>query len=137
MRPILTFLLFASFFLLLNHARGFAITGISAAVNNVTGERPFRHDINELYMSGPAWDLFILALRDFQQVSQDNPLSYYQVAGKAVDVVVENQFDEIYRNSRPPTDSMGWCNRPWRLFGILCPRGSDISYMAPSLHGAF
>lgn len=73
---------FTAFFLLFCLAEAFAITGISAGVNTSTGERPFRHDINELYMSGPPWDLFILALSGFQQVSQDNPLSYYQVAGQ-------------------------------------------------------
>ncbi len=83
-----------SFFLnalcaLLNSAEAFAITGISAGVDPVTGERPFRHDINDLYMSGPAWDLFILSLREFQQVDQDDPLSYYQVAGKATEVCYE------------------------------------------------
>ncbi|ERF72312.1 hypothetical protein EPUS_02199 [Endocarpon pusillum Z07020] len=64
-----------------NPADAFVVTGISAGVNNATGERPFRRDINELYMSGPAWDLFILSLREFQQADQDDPLSYYQVAG--------------------------------------------------------
>ena len=83
MRPLLISL-FEALFLLLNHAKAFAITGISAGVNTTTGERPFRHDINELYMSGPAWDLYMLSLREFQRVNQDDPLSYYQVAGKAI-----------------------------------------------------
>lgn len=86
-------LLFAAFSvaavsLLSNHAKAFAITGISAEVNALTGERPFRLNINELYMSGPGWDLFILALHEFQQLSQDDPLSYYQVAGKSIDLVL-------------------------------------------------
>ena len=70
----------------------FAITGVSAGVNQVTGERPLRRDINELYMSGPAWDLFILALHDFQETSQDDPFSYYQIAGKHPCVWILTQF---------------------------------------------
>lgn len=83
MRPITGCYLVATCFLLLNHASAVAITGIPAGVNNFTGERPFRRDINELYTSGPAWDLFALSLREFQQMNQDDPLSYYQVAGEA------------------------------------------------------
>ena len=75
-------IVFAVFLHLLNYTEAFAITGISAGVNTTTGERPFRHDINELYISGPPWDLFVLALSEFQQVNQDDPLSYYQVAGE-------------------------------------------------------
>ncbi len=75
---------FFTFFQLLNHAQAFAVTGIAAEVHNITGERPFRHDINQFYMSGPSWDLFILALREFQQMNQDDPFSYYQVAGKDI-----------------------------------------------------
>jgi hypothetical protein len=82
MRPRTGFSLVASFTLLLHHARAIVITGISAGVNNITGERPFRRDINELYMSGPAWDLFALSLSAFQQMNQDDPLSYYQISGE-------------------------------------------------------
>ena len=87
--------LLAALSALSNPVDAFAVTGISAGVNNATGERPFRHDINELYMSGPAWDLFILSLRKFQQVNQDDPLSYYQVAGKATDFVLKRQHADL------------------------------------------
>jgi tyrosinase len=82
MGSILSLSIFAILFLLHQHTESFAINGISAGVNSITGERPARYDIKEFYMSGPAWDLFVLALREFQQVNQDDPLSYYQVAGK-------------------------------------------------------
>jgi tyrosinase len=82
---------FAALFLLVSHAIAVAVTGISAGVNAATGERPIRHDINELYMSGTTWDLFILALREFQRTDQDDPLSYYQVAGKICKPVVTGQ----------------------------------------------
>lgn len=83
MRPTSSGLfLFTVFTLFLGPANAVAVTGVSAGVNNVTGERPLRRDIKELYMSGPAWDLFVLALREFQEADQDDPLSYYQVAGR-------------------------------------------------------
>jgi hypothetical protein len=89
MRSTTSFSVVAACTLLLHHARAIVITGISAGVNNITGERPFRRDINELYMSGPAWDLFILSLSAFQQMNQDDPLSYYQISGKARDCSLE------------------------------------------------
>ena len=57
------------------------ITGSTAGVNTLTGERPIRQNINELQSSGPAFDLYILALQQMEQQSQNSELSYYQVAG--------------------------------------------------------
>jgi hypothetical protein len=82
MKPLFGLSLLAAVFQYLQHAEAFAITGILAGVNNSTGERPLRLAIEELYQSGPGWDLFVLALAEFQNMSQDDPLSYYQVAGK-------------------------------------------------------
>lgn len=82
MRHILGLSCLAAFSLLLICTEAIAIIGILAGVNITTGERPLRRNINQLYVSGPAWDLFLLALRKFQQVNQADPLSYYQVAGK-------------------------------------------------------
>ena len=82
MEGFLALLFWLTFFSLCHFLQGFTITGVAAGVNLTSGERPFRPDINELYMSGPAWDLYILALRSFQGVRQDNPLSYFQIAGK-------------------------------------------------------
>lgn len=73
---------FAIFFSLVGYVQCVAITGISAKVDNVTGERPLRQDINQFRSSGPQWDLYILALHDFQQVDPSDPLSYQQIAGK-------------------------------------------------------
>lgn len=81
MEGILSLLFWVSLGWLLLPAQGFAITGVAAGVNIATGERPFRRDINEFYMSGPAWDLYILALRRFQGARQDDPSSYFQIAG--------------------------------------------------------
>ena len=57
------------------------ITGSPAGVNTLTGERPVRQNINDLQSSGPAFDLYILALQQMEQQSQNSELSYYQVAG--------------------------------------------------------
>lgn len=59
----------------------YAITGVSAGVDNVTGERPFRKEINAFATSGAAWDLYVLSLRRLQQANQTYPLSYFQIAG--------------------------------------------------------
>jgi len=64
-------------------AIAYAITGISAGVNSVTGERPFRQEINAFAASGAAWDLYILSLRRLQQTGQNDSLSYFQIAGKS------------------------------------------------------
>ncbi|KAL7934581.1 hypothetical protein V8C35DRAFT_326972 [Trichoderma chlorosporum] len=45
------------------------------------GSIPLRPEIRDLKTDKYKWDLFILALSMFQSVSQDDPLSYYQVAG--------------------------------------------------------
>ena len=57
------------------------VVGPQASVNALTGERPFRQDINVLQRSGPAFDLYILALQQFTQQNQTSQLSYYQIAG--------------------------------------------------------
>ena len=61
--------------------QSYAITGVSAGVNMVTGERPLRQEVNSFSGSGPAWDLFILALRQMQQLDQSALLSFFQIAG--------------------------------------------------------
>ena len=60
------------------------VGGTQGGVNPGTGERPFRQEIGKLQASGPAWDLYILALQRFQQSDQAQQLSYYQVAGMFV-----------------------------------------------------
>lgn len=46
------------------------------------GSIPLRLEIRELQADKYKWDLYVLALSMFQSVSQDDPLSYYQVAGE-------------------------------------------------------
>ncbi|KAL7947460.1 hypothetical protein V8C42DRAFT_363848 [Trichoderma barbatum] len=45
------------------------------------GSIPLRLEIRDVKADRYRWDLFILALSMFQSVGQDDPLSYYQVAG--------------------------------------------------------
>lgn len=45
------------------------------------GSTPIRPEIRELRKDGYMWDLYILALSMFQSVSQDQSLSWYQIAG--------------------------------------------------------
>ena len=90
LRPfaILLFLCFAQLI------QSIAISGALGGVDTATGQRPFRQEFSTFAISGPAFDLYILALQCFQQLNQTNGLSYYQVAGMsstilpAVDLVL-------------------------------------------------
>lgn len=63
-------------------ANAVAIIGPQGGVNTVTGQRPFRQEFSTFKNSGPAFDLYILSLQQFQQQNQSALLSYYQVGGK-------------------------------------------------------
>ena len=76
-------ILYALFALFGFRAIAYAITGVSAGVNNVTGERPFRQEINVFAASGAAWDLYILSLRQLQQINQNDSFLYFQIAGNS------------------------------------------------------
>jgi tyrosinase len=43
---------------------------------------PLRLEVRQLKVNVYMWDLFILALSMFQYADQDDPLSWYQVAGR-------------------------------------------------------
>jgi len=57
-----------------------AIPGVSAGQSN-SGQRPFRQEFMKFAASGPAFDLYILALQQFQAQDQVQTLSYFQVSG--------------------------------------------------------
>jgi tyrosinase len=59
----------------------YIVTGATGGVNNATGERPTRQDIQVFKDSGAAFDLFVLALQTLQERSQDDKYSWYQFAG--------------------------------------------------------
>ena len=67
-------------FLLVHCLTAFQITGATGNVSQ-DGERPLRYEIHQFANSGPAFDLFILALKELQIVNQSDPLSYFQIAG--------------------------------------------------------
>jgi tyrosinase len=60
----------------------YAITGAHGGVNAQTGARPFRQNLKDFQGSGPAFDLYIQALSQFQKNDQGNLLSWYEVAGE-------------------------------------------------------
>ena len=58
------------------------VVGVSTGINNVTGERPARVNINTLQAeAGPHWDLYVQALDLFQREDMAELLSYYQITG--------------------------------------------------------
>lgn len=67
--------------LLLEIIAAIQISGASGGVNLDTGERPFRLEITRFATSGPAYDLYILALLQLQNTNQRDPLSYFQISG--------------------------------------------------------
>ncbi|KAL9011383.1 MAG: hypothetical protein Q9173_003767 [Seirophora scorigena] len=62
-------------------ADAIAVSGVQAGVDFTTGRRPFRQEFSTFRNSGPAFDLYILALQKFQQRRQSDPLSYFGIAG--------------------------------------------------------
>jgi hypothetical protein len=124
---------------------GYAVTGISAGVNSITGERPFRQEINVFAASGAAWDLYILSLRRLQQTNQNDSLSYFQIAGNSSRLAarcatpdsVELMQSMCYRNPWIPAHPMGrsqwhlW--HAWVLYACCC----SIPDLAPPVSGAF
>jgi tyrosinase len=60
---------------------GYVVTGVTAGVNAGTGERPRRQNLKDFQGSGPAFDLYIQAVDQFQKDDQADFLSYYEVSG--------------------------------------------------------
>ncbi|PGH18171.1 hypothetical protein AJ80_04558 [Polytolypa hystricis UAMH7299] len=56
------------------------IQGTSGGVNKETGERPVRRSLTEFEFSGPAFDLYILALEQFQKEDHSELTSGFQVS---------------------------------------------------------
>ncbi|OAX83288.1 hypothetical protein ACJ72_02361 [Emergomyces africanus] len=66
---------------LLGVASAVTISGASGNVNPNTGQRPARKDINKMQWSGPEWDIYIQALKAFQEEDRNDILSFHKVAG--------------------------------------------------------
>ena len=60
----------------------FAITGVHAGGNSLTGQRPLRQNFLTFQSSGAPFDLYIQSLQYFMQLNQSLDTSYYQVAGE-------------------------------------------------------
>lgn len=69
------------------------IPGVSAGINKESGERPIRQDIRKFQDAGAAFDLYVLALKQFQDDAHDNVASFYQVAGTCYLVLANKLFE--------------------------------------------
>ena len=68
--------------LLCSFAQGFVVTGATGGINGRSGARPFRPELTKFQRTGgPAWDLYLQALRKFQDMKQDDALSWFQFNG--------------------------------------------------------
>jgi tyrosinase len=90
----------------------FAITGTHTNTSTTSSQRPFRHEINSFVNVGPAFDLYIQALLEFQQTNQNQLLSYFQVAG-IHGYPANNPWDGVSRTS---VESSGYCTHGSVLF---------------------
>jgi hypothetical protein len=60
----------------------FVVTGPTGGGNDRTGSRPFRQDLVKMQrQGGPVWDLYLQALRRFQDLEQSEALSWFQFNG--------------------------------------------------------
>ncbi|KAJ8068065.1 hypothetical protein OCU04_003639 [Sclerotinia nivalis] len=62
-------------------ASHYPIGGVHTGVDAQTGVRPARKDILDLQKDLPTWSLYIQALIALQKVPEDDPLSWFQIAG--------------------------------------------------------
>ena len=81
---------------------------LTGGVNAQTGERPLRLDINKL--TGPKLDLYLLALREIQDIEQTNKLSWYQLAG--LHGVPKLTYDGVGPHS-PDVSTAGYAIHNW------------------------
>ncbi|KAK8014508.1 tyrosinase precursor [Apiospora arundinis] len=89
------------------------VTGLATGINQGTGERPARKNINDLHATGgPAWDLYILGLSELQNRSESDPLSYFQIAGiHGRPFISWNGVNNITKD-----DQLGFCPHSQVLF---------------------
>lgn len=51
--------------------------------DQATGAVPLRREIRDLQKNFPdQWNVYLLGLKDFQETDENDPLSYYQIAGR-------------------------------------------------------
>lgn len=86
------------------------VTGAQGGLDPSTGARPLRIEISDFSKSGPAFDLFVLAMDRFQAVDQYDPLSYFQISG--VHGFPQIPWDGVIGNGSYP----GYCTHAATLF---------------------
>lgn len=86
--PLITMMLFKFLLLVLSTAidsdilaLAFKTTGAGGGATSRPGNSSLRTEINDFATSGPAFDLYILALQRLQDTDQTDQLSYFQVSG--------------------------------------------------------
>lgn len=95
---------------------GLAITihGAKERFDATTNTWPARLNINTLNTSGPAWDLFVLALQDMQDDHYSNPMSYFQIS--AIHGWPVQPWDNVTGPGNASTG--GFCRHESTLFPI-------------------
>lgn len=121
---------------LASFANSFAISGVSGGVDQTTGQRPFRQEFSSFKASGPAFDLYILSLQEFQQQNQAALLSYYQVTGECNRGDTADLLLTVHlRYSRASLHLMGWRSRT--IFNrLLYTRIHSVSHVASTVSGS-
>lgn len=105
----------------------------------VTGAVPLRREIRSLQKDFPdQWNLYLLGLKDFQDVDENEDLSYYQIAGKWhlslwLPLQRGNELKFIFaRDSRASFQGLEW-RRGWWYHWVLHALLHLIPNMASSL----
>ena len=98
-------------------AAAYAIKGVQAGVDPVSGARPFRLEIS--MMNGPAWDLYILALQKYSQTNQSDQFSNYRISGEltilfiTVKVRIDSQRQKEYTATPNSHGMTRWETAQW------------------------
>lgn len=105
--------IFLCFLLLVLPSLSIKITGATTGLGPGARQRPIRQEISVFSESGPAWDLYIQALKRFQDAPTDDKFSYYQIAG--IHGYPQVAWDDVYGN---PNGSTGYCMHNSVLFEL-------------------
>ncbi|PGH15646.1 hypothetical protein AJ79_02239 [Helicocarpus griseus UAMH5409] len=88
------------------------IQGVQTGIDEKTGERPARKDITKLQWSGPEWDLYIQALKAFQDgPDREDLLSFWKVAGI-------HGYPYVSWDGVEGTQNAGYCSHGSTLFPV-------------------
>ncbi|KAM5453958.1 putative tyrosinase [Microsporum audouinii] len=88
------------------------VKGVQEGVNQSTGQRPARQNLASWEFSGPAFDLYVQALRDFQNTDQKDIRSHYSIA--SVHGLPYGPWDGGMQSSR----QQGYCLHDSTLFPL-------------------